>query len=178
MGREARGDFPRAEPPRRHGSSAPPITTLGSSDWNDTTDASIIPADKRNRTDAPLTHSLIAAAALAASFTVAPKPAEAQTVVRVCMGNSPGLVVRSRFTCRDWQGASHTSAWVTSALGQRHCGTLQDLQSLVIEVQGHTGFRWLGLSGCDESFPVRDPKKNAPPVLSGTSIVTTCALEQ
>lgn len=103
-----------------------------------------------------------------------PKPAEAQTVIRACVANQGGFVLRSRFTYTDWQGTRHTSGWATLALGQRNCGTLQDLGSLIIEVQAWDLNGWT--AACTRQVP--DPKRNATMFLSGTSFDARCTLEQ
>lgn len=126
----------------------------------------------------PLTASLIATAALAAGFAMtAPRPAEAQTVIRVCVVNQAALVLRSRFVYRDWQGNSHTSHWETSNVGQRNCHTLQDLQSLAIELEGWA-FGWRRLANCLRHNLVPDPRRTANLFVSGTGYDSRCSLEQ
>jgi hypothetical protein len=126
----------------------------------------------------PLKTTLLAAATLAACLvTTAPRPAEAQTVIRVCAINQSGIVIRSRFTYRDWQGTSHTSNWETSNLGQRNCHTLQDLQSLAIEVEGWA-VSWLKMANCSRRYVVPDPRKTANLFVSGTAFDPRCSLEQ
>lgn len=115
----------------------------------------------------------LAAMALAAGFTATPKPAEAQAVVRICAVNQSATVIRSRFTYTDWQGAQHTSRWVTNAVGERNCVTLQDLGSLTIEVETNDVYRWI--STCQRQVP--DPRRNATLFVTGTMFSRNCTLE-
>ncbi|MBS7792065.1 hypothetical protein KTR66_18845 [Roseococcus sp. SDR] len=126
-----------------------------------------------------LTHPLIAAAALAASFTMmAPGPAEAQTVVRVCAINQSALVMRSRFVYADWQGTRHTSRWVTSLLAERNCATLQDLQSLAIEMEFHNGIRWERPGHCFGGSAPMEPGMSGSVVVTGNAFNFRCHREQ
>jgi hypothetical protein len=123
--------------------------------------------------------SVIAAAALAASLAMTPlRPAEAQTVIRVCAVNQSGLVMRTRFTYADWQGTRHTSRWVTSALGERNCATLQDLQSLTIELEYASVTGWARPNGCFGGNIPMSHRENSTLFLTGTVFTFHCNREQ
>jgi hypothetical protein len=107
-----------------------------------------------------------------------PKPAEAQTVIRVCAINQAAFLIRTRFTYTDWQGSSHASRWVNVALGERNCGTLQDLRSLAVEFEyaGLTGWR-RPEGGCwDGRVPMKH-RENSSFIVTGTIFMIRCAIE-
>jgi hypothetical protein len=117
-------------------------------------------------------HAVLLAASLFALTPLA-APAEAQTVIRACVVNNSGVVIRSRFAYNDWQGTRRTSDWVTSALGSRNCVTLQDVSALNMLVEVNDIGRWV--SGCSQNL---DGRRTATLFVTGSIFGTSCSVEQ
>jgi hypothetical protein len=122
---------------------------------------------------------IIAVSALALGLgLVAPPaapPAVAQQQTRICVANQAGYIVRSRLTYTDWQGARHTSAWTTLALGQRQCNLLQDIGSLRIEVEAQQIVTWT--PHCAFSYDGAEARRTRTVFVVGTVLSGGCQVE-
>ncbi|MBY0336018.1 MAG: hypothetical protein K2X11_05350 [Acetobacteraceae bacterium] len=112
----------------------------------------------------------VLAALAAASSLLAPVPAPAQQPITVCVVNSAGFVMNTRFEYTDWRGQRHESAWVRSAIGGRNCARVQDLRSMRVRVN-----MVIFTDNNHACNVVIDPPRTATIQVSGTIWNPTCA---